>query len=197
MTAGITDTKGTFGKVWIPDPNTPGVIIQTMDNMENTIYYLVINGSVNPIKWWQIYLTMAGRRNIVEIFGGKRTNNYLFGFMNNSFTLPKNFILEISGFYQSPFFDGSVKMTIDPQVNASLRKQFFKKKLSAGLYVNNIFDVGTAKVEDYENDFSQVLRTRYSYREFGISLNYSFQSGKSIKIKNVESGAVEEKARMQ
>ena len=198
LTVGMTDTKGAFGKVWIQDPNTQGVIIQTLDNIAlNKTYYVAINGPVKPTKWWLIYLNMTGRRNEINIFGERRINNSFFGYMNNIFTLPKNYMLEIGGFYRSPFLDGSVKMTVDPQVGISLRKQFFNKKLSAGLYVNNIFDGGTAKVEDVEKDFSQTLHTRFAYRQFGISLNYSFQAGKSVKAKKIETGAAEEKARMK
>lgn len=37
----------------------------------------------------------------------------------------------------------------------------------------------------------------FSYREFGIALTYNFQTGKKVQVKNVETGASEEKARLK
>ena len=198
LTAGITNMKDAIGKVWIMDPDAPGVIIQTVDNIaSNTTYYLNVNGSVKPFAWWQMNFNLAGRRNEIEIFGEKRALNSFFGFMNNMFSLPKDFLLDLSGFYQSPSFDGSVKMTLDPQVNVTLRKLFFNNRLSAGLIVNNLLDMGKAKAESTEKDFRKNLNVRYGYRTFGFTLNYSFQAGKSVQVKNVQTGAAEEKARLQ
>lgn len=88
-------------------------------------------------------------------------------------------------------------MTMDPQVNVTLRKQFLKNKLTATLFVNNIFDMGLGKIEVVDMDFSQVMNDRYSFRTIGASLSYYFQGGKKVKDKKVETGAAEEKARLK
>jgi hypothetical protein len=198
LTAGITNTQNAVGNVFVSDPNTPGIIIKTTDNVtRNTVWYLSINGPVTVTKWWQIYLTMTGRRSNNEIFGEKRTNNNFFGYMNNTFSLPKDFKLDINSWYQSPLIDGNTEFKMDPQINVTLRKQFLKNRLTATLFVNNVFDMGTNIVTTDETDFRQVLTSRNGFRTIGASLSYSFQGGKQVSNKKVETGAAEEKARLR
>ena len=146
--------------------------------------------------WWQVRMNLSGRKNEIEIFGEKRSINSFYGYMANIFSLPKDFTLDINGYYQSPYLDGSLKTTVDPNVNLALRKQFFNGKLSTTIHVNNIFDGGTMKLETKEKDFHKNLNVKYSYRELGFSLKYNFQTGKKIENKTVYSGAGDEKERL-
>jgi hypothetical protein len=119
------------------------------------------------------------------------------GYMNHTFSLPKDIKLDINGWYQSPLLDGNTKFKIDPQVNAALRKQFLKNRLTASIFVNDLFNASKTTVETTETDFSQVLQSRYGARMIGVSVSYSFQSGGKVSDKKVETGAAEEKARMK
>jgi len=199
LTAGVTNTKGAFGNVFVSDPNEQGVIIKTIDNVtQNTSWYLSINGSVNITKWWQMYMTMNGRINNMELFGENRSINTLMGYMNHTFSLPKDIKLDINGYYFSPFIDGNTKIKpTNSYVSATLRKQFLKNRLTASLFVNDLFNTGKNTSETNETDFTQVLVSRYGARMVGASLNYYFNSGKKVSDKKVETGAAEEKARMK
>jgi hypothetical protein len=199
LTAGVTNTKNDFGIVFVSDPDTPGMIIKTVDNVtQNTNWYLSINGSVNITKWWQMYLTMTGKINNNKIFGEKRSINSFNGYMNNTFSLPEEIKLDVSGWYQSPFFDGNTKFTLNrPGLNATLRKQFLKNKLTATLFINDILGSTHTVVENNERDFSQVMKGWGNATTIGASLSYSFQSGKKVSDKKVETGAAEEKARLK
>lgn len=198
LTLGITDTENAVGKVIEPDSQNPEILVQRMDNMEsNKTYYLSANTSLKPFEWWQVNLNLYGRRNIVEIYDEKRSMNTFQGSISNMFTLPKDIMLDCTFYYSSPFIDGSVKMEIDPQLYLSLRKQFLDKKLSAKLHVNNPLNMGTAKVTSNEKDFNRDLRSEFMFRTFGLSLTYNFQAGKKVQVKNVETGAADEKARMR
>jgi hypothetical protein len=198
LTAGVTNTANAFGRVRIPDPDAPGVIIQTTGNIsKNTTWYLSLNAPVNPTKWWQIYLNLTGKRNSLDVLGNKLSINVFSCYMNNSFSLPGDFKLDISGWYQSPWFEGNMKFTVNPQINATLRKQFLKNRLTVTLFVNNLFNLSKTVVEVNETDFNQVMHGNSNFRAIGASLSYSFQSGKKVSDKKVETGAAEEKARMR
>ena len=144
-----------------------------------------------------MYLTMTGRRIHIEIFDAKRSINTFSFYTNHTFSLPQNFKLDINGYYQSPWLDGNTKYKLDPIANATLRRQFLNNKLTATVFVNNIFGSNKSTVETNENDFSQVLKSNYGNRMIGASLSYNFQSGKKIQDKKVETGAAEEKARLR
>jgi outer membrane receptor protein involved in Fe transport len=119
--------------------------------------------------------------------------------MNNTFSLPKDLKLDLSGFYQSPFISGNVKTTQSPQVNATLRKQFLKNRLTVTFFIYNLFDENKVLMEVNTADFTQVMHDRitYSLRTIGASLSYYFNGGKKVSDKKVETGAAEEKARMR
>ena len=200
LTAGVTNTQNAFGMVRTTDSNEPGVIIQTTGNVaRNTVWYLSLNGPVNPTNWWQMNINMTGKRNAIDVLGEKFLNYNFFGYMNNTFSLPKDFKLDISGFYQSPVINGNIKTTQSPQLNATLRKQFLKNRLTVTLFVNNIFDWNRVLMEVNTADFTQVMHDKvtYAFRTIGASLSYYFNGGKNVKYKQVETGAAEEKARLK
>lgn len=117
--------------------------------------------------------------------------------MAHSFFLPRGYSLDVNGLYISPFLEGNVKTHIGSQVNAAARKQFFGERLTGSVFVNNIFDSGVAKLYVDEKEFHRYVHSRYSFREFGLSLSYSFSAGKTIGVKKIETGAADEKARLQ
>lgn len=198
LITGITDVKNASGKVVITDPENPDILIQRTDNVaRKKTYYISFNTYLNPFRWWQISMSASGYRSEIDIFDESRSINTFQGYMSWMFNLPKGIMLDLSGFYMSPFIDGSIKTEIDPEINLSLRKQFMDRKFSAKLFVNNLFDMGTAKVTSDEKNFQRTLYSQYSFRQIGFSLSYNFQIGKSIQVKNVETGAAEEKARLK
>jgi hypothetical protein len=198
IVAGITDTKGAIERVTVVKPDRPDVIIMRLENeARNTTYYLNLNGSVKPFAWWQININLSGRRNEIEVFNQKRAMNIFNGYMANSFFLPNDFIFDLNGNYMSPFLFGNMELKVTPTMNASFRKQFFAKKLTASIFANNVFDSGELRLKVNEDDFKRNSWQKSQYRSFGVSLNYSFQAGKSVQVKNVQSGAAEDKARLQ
>ena len=198
LSVGVTDAKGTFERVLLLDQNTPDVIIQRTENVGRRInYYVVANTNLRPVNWWQIVLNLSGSRNEVTIFDNKRTIQTLQGYIANMFTMPNNFMFDLIGIYRSPSIEGNAKITTNPMVNASLRKDFFNRRLSMRIYVDNILDNGIIRLETDEKDFYRNMRVRFGYRQFGLSLRYNFQAGKSVQVRNVETGAAEEKARLQ
>ena len=198
LVAGVTDTKKAFGTVLIEDTNTQGVLIQRQDNVaRNTNYYLAGSTSLNVFKWWRINLNVSARRNKIEVLDETHTQNTFQGYMAFLFTLPKEFQLDINGFYSSPFIDGNVKTKLDPRINASLRKEFFNRKLTAKLFVNNLFNMTEVEIKTREKDFQRTMRVNYGFRELGLSVSYNFKMGKTVKVKDVQTGVNEEKLRLQ
>jgi len=197
LTAGATDSKGAFSRISILEPES-GAIIMRPDNVaRNTSFYLVLNGPVQPAKWWQIYLNLNGKRDRVDVLGEIHTINVFNGFMSNTFYLPKEYMFDLTGHYSSPFLWGNMKMKAEPQVNISLRKQFFNNRLTANVYANNLFNWVNNSVTVNEQDFYRKMDVRSNFRVIGLSLRYNFQSGKKVSDKKIETGAAEEKARMQ
>ena len=90
-----------------------------------------------------------------------------------------------------------MKTKLDPRINASLRKEFFNRKLTAKLFVNNLFNMTEVEIKTREKDFQRTMRVNYGFRELGLSVSYNFKMGKTVKVKDVQTGAKEEKMRLQ
>lgn len=199
LSIGMTDTRKSPEMIITTDPNNPNIIIQRTENIgRNRSYYMSANASVRPLTCWQIYINGWASHNRLKIFESQRLINIYGVYFNNSFTLPKGFMLDFSGQLMSGFFRGNMEFDMpNPILNTSIRKQFLNNKLNVNLSVNNILDKGTFEGVTKETDFTRVLNGCSDFRQIALSLTYNFNLGKSVNVKNVETGAAEEKARMQ
>ena len=199
IVAGVNDTKGAVERVITTNADAPNILIHRWENIgRNTNYYLSTSASLKPLAWWQMNINMTGSILDKKIFDVKRSTNMFTGYMANSFTLPKEIMVDLSCYYMSSMVQGNMKAKVDmPQLNLSIRKQFLNKRLNANLYANNILGKEMMYGTTIEKDFTDHLNVRGMFRQFGVSLSYSFSAGKSVKVKNVQTGAAEEKARMQ
>lgn len=89
-------------------------------------------------------------------------------------------------------------MTIDPMymVNLSFKRSFWKNRLTASIFVNDIFNTGLQKVTSSNNGATTRTVVCNMLRQAGFSIRYNFKAGKQQKYKRVESGAAEETSRL-
>ncbi|MBS9460915.1 TonB-dependent receptor [Flagellimonas sp. 389] len=156
--------------------------------------------------WWSMNLngTLGVREFKLSHTDEKITHDYIhFNFNGNqTMRFPKNFSLELSGWYTSRHFNGSGKVFGFGVLNAGLKKEF-KNGSSFQFSVNDIFRtfdihsrVGTLTREAFgdmfnvryrpESGFSQIFRVAYSY-PFG---------NKKVRDAKTKTGADSEKSRL-
>ncbi|MDO1501030.1 TonB-dependent receptor [Winogradskyella maritima] len=115
-------------------------------NTRNVANQKVINLSVSyPTKindWWRIYASVSAFRSIFEATNPDflpTSQNTLSLFASNTFTLPKNVTMEISGWYSSPSVWGGTYQTESlGSLNVAFQKRFFDDKLTVALNFNDI-----------------------------------------------------------
>jgi hypothetical protein len=114
---------------------------------KNLVYTKTVNASFSipfsPAKWWMIQLNVVGnwqkaKADYIEPSVSISQFNYtISGFQ--SFTLPKNYGLELSGFFQSPALFGIAKGKSFGLLNAGIQKKFVKSSSSLKFGVDDIF----------------------------------------------------------
>ena len=116
--------------------------------------------------------------------------------MDNTFILPKDFMINVFGFYTSPHYDATDIMLSDGMLNISVSKAFFDKRLRIRLAGNDI--IGTKNMSYTTNFFNVNSRTtnRWSSRFFSLSVTYNFQKGKKFQNTRVNKSNEEEKSRI-
>ena len=116
--------------------------------------------------------------------------------MDNTFILPKGFMINVFGFYTSPHYDATDIMKSDGMLNISLSKTFFDKKLRIRIAGNDI--LATKNMSYTTNYFNVNSKTtnKWSSRFFSLTVSYNFQKGKKFQNTRVNKSNEEEKSRI-
>ena len=108
------------------------------------------------------------------------------GRIDNTFIVNKNLLFELNANVQSPVIQGTFDVGIISSVNAGIKWNFAKEKMSLSVYCNDIFNTSSPKLTvDYKgqnliSDNSFYSRTVYA------KLVYKFGGFKNTKGKNID-----------
>jgi hypothetical protein len=159
-----------------------------------------VNINKELFKWWTIsysaQYTFFKYNSVVNNSPFIVSSNKFSISMDNTFMLPKDFVINVFGFYTSPHLDATDIMKSDGMVNISVSKFFFKKTLKIQIRGNDIF--GT-KNFSYDTDFFNVhskTRNKFASRWFGLTVTYNFQKGKKFQNTRVNKSNDDEKSRI-
>ncbi len=159
-------------------------------------------------KWWNLMIGGSIGRREFEII--HLENNvvkpYNFFMLNggNNFMLPKNFTIELSGFYLSDFYDGAIDRRGFGQLNFGVKKvlpknwgslQFAVTDVFKGIVVDNYGGTLTRDAFDAKS-FVQFKSESGNFRIFKLTYAKSLGNNKLKGKKQRKAGAEEEKSRM-
>lgn len=159
-----------------------------------------ININKELFKWWTIsysaQYTFFKYNSIVNNSPFIVTSHKFNISLDNTFILPKDFTINVFGFYTSPHYDATDIMQSDGMLNISVSKAFFDKKLRIRLAGNDI--LGTKNMSYTTNFFNVNSKTtnRWSSRFFSLSVTYNFQKGKKFQNTRINKSNEEEKSRI-
>ena len=159
-----------------------------------------VNVNKELFKWWSIsysaqYTFFKYDAVVNDELFNLSSNKVNLSF-DNTFSLPKDFRINLFAFYNSPFLDATDIMKSDGMVNVSVSKAFLEKKLRVRLSVNDIF--GT-KNFSYDTDYANVdseTRNTWGSRFVSLSVSYNFQKGKQFQNSRIEKSNEEEQNRI-
>lgn len=168
---------------------------ENLDNIKTVNISLSI--PVTITKWWNMQNNIQGNWQRLQttyakgLFSVEQKN---FGFNSSqNFTLPKNFSMELSGFYRSKGLFGAAVIGASGVMNFGVQKKFGDNKSRLKLSLNNIFNSGAFKgITDIpsENVYSAMNLT-FMFRTVSATYSYNFGNNK-LKEKRERSTASEE-----
>jgi outer membrane receptor protein involved in Fe transport len=173
--------------------DSANVTLNSVDNV-GTSYASGIEMTIKQRlqKWWEADLigTIYDYRIYGELFGediAEKSFNCNLRF-NHSFTLTKNTKFQINTIYSSPSVTAQGEMKGFFVTDLALKREFFKKKLSATLQVNDVFatrkfDINKASAGLY----TQTLMKREA-QVVMLNLSYNLNNYKPEKKKEREGG---------
>lgn len=171
------------------------------ENFKNVKSFSVtISVPVSISTWWTM------QNNLVATWQqlNSETNNAQFQFEQNtlrvnsaqSFTLPKDFSIELSGFYQTATMLGTARLEPYGMLNAGVQKKLGKGKLRFG--VDDVFNtmIWETSVNIPELNVAAIANYKFTQRVFKLTYTRSFGNDKLKEKRNRTTGSEDERGRV-
>ena len=109
------------------------------------------------------------------------------GFMDNTFIVNKNLMFELNANIQSPVIQGTFDIGTISSVQAGVKWNFVKDRMSLSVYCNDIFNTSSPKLTvDYKGQ-NLVMDSRFYSRQIFAKLIYRFGGFSSKSAKEIDS----------
>ncbi|MEO1053250.1 MAG: outer membrane beta-barrel family protein [Bacteroidota bacterium] len=164
-------------------------------------YSLTLTLPFSVTDWWDIQSNIIGNYQVVRtdhLETPVTVSNYSFSFnWSSSFKLPKQFSIEVSGFYFSPSFFGLSEFQSVSVVNFGIEKKLKEDRGTFRLSGQDIFDgrnfIGITRVPEENLD----VRRTFILEDQIFTLTYTRTFGnKKLKSKKRQGGSSEEQQRL-
>jgi len=152
--------------------------------------------------WWKMQYNFTGTWQQVNIPGGEPAARQLLNVhftAIESFLLPKNYTIELSGFYQSARLAGINRQDDYGSIDLGIRKKFTGMKGTLTLTAGNILDSQNITFTTDRPGGNEVARLqgKFVQRSFRLTYARSFGNDKLRANRERSTGAEEEKGRVQ
>ena len=200
ITLGMSIRQNAIQQATLKDSaNSEVLILQHINYPTAYNFYASANLPFQFTKWW------SANFNIMAMYVGQRIypdepvrRNFMgFASAQMSFTLPKNFFIELSGRYMHGVVAGNTRMSDMGNMDLRVKKRLLDNKLTLTVGVNNIIPT-TQDITIEEPTFKRVMTVDQPWMRpaFNFSVSYNFNAGKQFRAKAVESGSAEDRGRL-
>ncbi|MDI3322172.1 outer membrane beta-barrel family protein [Pinibacter soli] len=184
--------------------STTNKLLLSAQNLNNVkTVSVILSLPFNVTKWWVMQLNLTGLwQQINATYKGDPVSADQINYNINAserFTLPKNFSLEISGYYQSKFLGGIYTIHGRGSLDVGVRKKLQGKGGAFTLNAVNILNTSYLNAEVNMPEQNLITGVKIYFSQPTIKLTYTRNFGKEkLKAKrNYATGAEEEKGRVE
>jgi outer membrane receptor protein involved in Fe transport len=170
-------------------------ILLLSDNFgENTTYALTAYAPLQPVKWWSVTPVVTAFYQDLETDYLETTyhkTNFAFNLnLQNNFSLPKGFSLELTGQYQSPVIFSIASIKSYGDVSVGVKKSFWDGKATLKVNARDIFDTNYIRGDIVYANIDSHFEQNNDSRRFGATFSYRF--GNSTSAQRQRQGAIDE-----
>jgi len=185
-----------------PDDSDPRARFINWDNLaEQTTYSMNISLPIEIMPKWNAFFNLSGSYldNQADYGDGVIIDLQAWTYniyQQHTFTLPKGFTGEVSGWFNGPGIWGGVfKFDTSWALNLGLQKRFLDDKLNVKLSAQDIFHQAFWSGSSEFNGLISNGRGEWDSQKIALSMTYSFGNEK-VKSRNRKSGMEEEADRV-
>lgn len=200
VTAGMQIMTNAIQQTTIVDSTNPELLILKYINYPTlNNFFFSVNTPLQITKWWATNLNATGMYMGQRIYTNEplRHNFMMFANAQMSFTLPRNYFIELSGMYGHGMVAGNTAMSDMYNVDIVFKKRLFDNKLTLSVGAQNII-TNSQRITIKESTFERVMVVDQPWQRpaLKVQISYNFNSGKQFRAKSVESGSVEDRGRI-
>lgn len=192
--AQVTQVQGTEGE----DARRSFIQEQNVANQE--VWNVSMTYPFSIAKWWSVYLSanlaynsFAGKNDDFKPLSQTTFNFYA----QNSFSLPKGFRFELSGWYNSPsIWGGTFRTKSIGSLDVALQKNFMQGKLSTRLALSDMFFTSPWYGSMEFGDLSLRGNGGWESRQIRVNLTYNFGHKDVKKSRRRKTGIEDENNRI-
>ncbi|WP_445381519.1 TonB-dependent receptor domain-containing protein [Robiginitalea sp. IMCC43444] len=202
LTTSLSYSKVTdfFAQVTVAEGDTQNSLT-TLNVAELETINLGISYPKQLKPWWNLYLSLNAFINDYQATSPEFlpvTQETLSAYVQNTFTLPGDLRVELSGWYSSPsVWGGTYQTAALGSLNLAFQKKFFKDKLTARLALNDLLYTvpwkGTTQFGDLFIDGSGGSDSR----QIAFALTYDFGRSEIKRARKRQTGLEDEKSRIE
>ena len=183
------------------DTLSDGRSIQTFRNIRQQVLSLNLVEQFAVRKWWYNFISVNAYN--TKIYGPVNNGyldlsaNSLNVYADESFTLPRNWRIQLSGFYNAPSINGTVRNRSYWNLDLGVQKRFWDNNASLRLSVTDLFKtLRNRGVIDFEGLY---INGHIHWESRQVNLTFSYRFGnKNVKNARVrKTSAEEEKSRVR
>jgi hypothetical protein len=200
ITLGISIMQNAIQQTTLADENNPEVlIIQTINYPTLNNYFASVNLPFQITRWWSANVNLTALYMGQRIYPDEpiRRNFMCMGNAQMSFTLPKNFFIEVDGSYMHGAQAGNTRLDDMGNMSVTLKKRMLDNKLTLSISAQNIIPLPQT-IRIAEDSFSRVMTIMQPWNRLTakFSISYNFNSGKQFRARSVESGSADDRSRI-
>ncbi|MBX7108539.1 MAG: TonB-dependent receptor [Chitinophagales bacterium] len=174
--------------------STKTIVLLSENFGSNTTYASTVYAQLQPFTWWSLtpVLTAFYQDLETKYLETDFHNTHLGCQVNiqNSFTLPKGFSLELSAQYQSPVIFSIASIEANGDVSMGIKKTLWDGKASVKLNARDIFNTNNIKGEIVYANINSSFAQNNDQQRFGINFTYRF--GASQESQRRRQSAIDE-----
>ncbi|WP_276500123.1 TonB-dependent receptor domain-containing protein [Terrimonas pollutisoli] len=177
--------------------------IVTAENLKNKkLVSAVVSIPVSVSKWWSMFYNITGLwEQVNAIYKNEPVhleNKNINIYMSQRFNLPKDFSIELSGFYLSRSLRGIAMNRAMGKLDFGLRKKMSEKD-AINFSVDDVFNIFEFRsyADIPEHNLVGHIRFKFAQRTFKITYSRNFGNIKLKQNRNITTGAEEEKKRVE
>lgn len=199
-TAGYSHVKD-YRAQFIDTTNKNATFVQQRNLATQKIYSFSVGSSLPIAKWWSGYANIYGN---YQQFKGTFTNQNidldLFGYggyLQSAFVLGHDYTAEISGWFNGPGLDGTIRSKALGAADIGLQKMFMQKRASLKISATDVFHTARwSGTTDMAGLYAR-LSGRWESQTFRVNFTYRFGSNQINNARQRKTGLETEASRIK